>query len=173
MPGPWPWLARKFDFNFPAGKYPDLIERLRGTPARLEERIRSIRPDILTRREGDTWTIQENVGHLLDVEALWSGRLDDFLAEKDGLRAADLTHRRTNEADYNNSPIETLLDAYRSERMQLVDRLESLEAETFGRTARHPRLKTPMRLVDSCLFAADHDDYHLARITELARKLQA
>ena len=34
MPTPWPWFERKFDFGFPVEKYPDIIERLRGTPAR-------------------------------------------------------------------------------------------------------------------------------------------
>jgi hypothetical protein len=33
----------------------------------------------------------------------------------------------------------------------------------------HPRLGTPMRLVDMMFFVAEHDDHHLATITELAR----
>jgi hypothetical protein len=31
----------------------------------------------------------------------------------------------------------------------------------------HPRLQQPMRLIDHALFVAEHDDHHLARITEL------
>ena len=30
-------------------------------------------PEVLTRREGDSWSIQENVGHLADVERLVRG----------------------------------------------------------------------------------------------------
>jgi hypothetical protein len=37
------------------------------------------------------------------------------------------------------------------------------------RTALHPRLKRPMRLVDLCFFVAEHDDHHLATVTRLAR----
>jgi hypothetical protein len=39
-------------------------------------------------------------------------------------------------------------------------------------SALHPRLKTPMRIIDLFLFVAEHDDHHLARITELARLIK-
>jgi hypothetical protein len=35
------------------------------------------------------------------------------------------------------------------------------------RTGLHPRLNQPMRVIDLILFIAEHDDHHLARITEL------
>jgi len=44
-----------------------------------------------------------------------------------------------------------------------------LEPESFARVAIHPRLNIPMRLVDMLYFQAEHDDYHLARISELVR----
>ena len=169
MPGKVPWFERKFDFGFPAGKYPDIIERLRGTPARVEERLRSFSPDGLTRRKGDTWSIQENVGHLLDVEPLWAGRLDDILAGMEVMRAADLTNRKTHEANHNAASIDTLTTSFRKARERFVTRLEGLAEEAFALSAGHPRLQQPMRLVDLCLFAAEHDDYHLARMTELSR----
>ncbi len=173
MPGKHPWFERKFDFAFPAGKYPDIVERLRGTPVRVEEMIRAIPADILTRRLDDTWSIQENVGHLLTVERLWSGRLDDISAGKETMREADLTNRATHEANYNATPIDTLLASFRTTRSEFVASLDALEPEVFGRSAIHPRLQQPMRLVDLCLFVADHDDYHLARITELHRTLRS
>ena len=37
------------------------------------------------------------------------------------------------------------------------------------RAAHHPRLDKPMRLIDMVFFAAEHDDQHLASITELRR----
>ena len=42
-----------------------------------------------------------------------------------------------------------------------------LDASPFVRTISHPRLKTPMRLVDHLYFVAEHDDHHLSRIWEL------
>ncbi len=168
-----PWSERRFEFKFPVGVYPEFIERLRGTPARLEDRIREIAPTLLTRREGDRWSIQENAGHLLDLEALTQGRLDDFERGVAILRAADMTNRATFEARHNEKPIDAILAAFRAERTRLVDRLERLEAAGFARTAVHPRLDVPMRLIDMIDFQAHHDDFHLATITELKRAFSA
>ncbi len=170
MPGKQPWFERKFDFTYSVERYPDIIERLRGTPVRVEELIQPIPLESLTRRDADTWSIQENVGHLLDLEPLWTGRLDDFQSGKETLREADLTNRKTHQANHNSAAIDVLTGFFRAARHRFVDALEALDDNAFSQTALHPRLKTPMRLVDLCLFTADHDDYHLARITALTRK---
>src|ERR1700722_16791265 len=68
------WFEHKFDFGFPVELYPEIIERLRGTPARIEERLSDVPPALLTRRDGDKWSIQENIGHLLDLDELFAGR---------------------------------------------------------------------------------------------------
>jgi hypothetical protein len=39
----------------------------------------------------------------------------------------------------------------------------------FARSAIHPRLNIPMRLVDFVFFEAEHDDYHFTRINELLK----
>jgi len=161
------WIDRTFSFDFPSGLHPEIIERLRGTPARIEYRLRDVPADILTLREGETWSIQENVGHLIEVEFLFVGRLDDFAAGAGVLRPADMTNKRTFAAEYNECSLGNVLEEFRKVRAALVGRLEVLEPELFGRTSLHPRLKVPMRLVDSLYFQAEHDDYHLARITEL------
>ena len=50
MPGKFAWFERKFSFDFPVGKYPDIVERLRGTPVRVEERVLSFPPEELHAR---------------------------------------------------------------------------------------------------------------------------
>jgi hypothetical protein len=45
-----------------------------------------------------------------------------------------------------------------------------MDPAAFSRTALHPRLGTPMRLLDHVLFIAEHDDHHLARISWLLRR---
>lgn len=171
MPARLRWTDRRWRFDEPVEFYPDQLERLRGTPARLEEAVAGLSRDVLTRREAEgTWSIQENVGHIFDVDALPMGRLDDYLANKPTLRAADMGNRTTHEANYNGRPIETVLRDVREARAALLARLESLSDADFARSSQHPRLGVPMRLVDMCRFQADHDDYHLARITELKRK---
>ncbi|HUU83586.1 MAG TPA: DinB family protein [Phycisphaerae bacterium] len=167
-----PWIERTFDFGFPVQLHHEMLERLRGTPARIEERVRGLPPDVLTQRPASgPWSIQENVGHLLNVEALFLGRLDDYDAGVEVLRPADMSNRKTHEAKHNERPIESILTAFRQERGKLVGRLEQLDPDRFGQTIHHPRLDKPMRIVDMMYFLAEHDDYHLARVTELLAEL--
>lgn len=165
------WTDRTFSFDFPSDIYPELMERLRGTAARLDERVRPLPRNTLTVRDGVKWSIQENAGHLMDLEELWMGRVEDFMAGAETLRAADLTNQKTHDANHNAQDVEAILAGFRVERLALIKQLESLEPKDFARTALHPRLNQPMRLCDSMSFTAEHDDYHLARITELVQQI--
>ena len=124
----------------------------------------------MTRRDGDKWSIQEQAGHLLDIGELEMKRLDEFEAGRDTLSAADMTNHLTHEADHNANSIENILRDFRKERMAFVARLDSYDEEFVSRTALHPRLKTPIRVIDLAFFIAEHDDHHLARISELKRQ---
>jgi len=161
------WFERKFDFSFPVELYSNLRVRIAGTPARLEELLRQISQEQLLRKLGGTWSIQENAGHLLDLEPLWLARVEDFLAAVETLTAADLTNQKSHQANHNARPVGEILVEFRAARVNLVKRLERLPPALFARTALHPRLKTPMRLVDHMYFVAEHDDHHLARIWEI------
>lgn len=168
-----PWIQRRFKFDLPLSMFPNVLERLRGTPARIEERIKGLIPGLLTRREGEAWSIQENIGHLIEVEGLWHGRLDDFANGLETLRPADMENRRTYEADYNSKSMDEILAEFRTERGLLVNRLEALEEPAIRRPALHPRLNQPMRILDMMVFIAEHDDHHLARISEMIRASSA
>ena len=168
---PLPWFERTFSFNLPLKMYPNIIERLRGTPARMEDRLGSLPREILTRRDGDNWSIQEHAGHLLDLGALDLARLDDYAAGSESLRPADLDNRRTYEANHNADAIENILRAFRAERSEFVRRLEEFDEAFVERTALHPRLNMQMRVMDFAFFVSEHDDHHLARMTELIQKL--
>jgi hypothetical protein len=163
------WIEREFDFHLPVGVFPCVLERLRGTPARLEELARSLSPEMLTERRGGKWSAQEHVGHLYDLDELHEARLEDYARGLEVLRAADMTNRKTEEAGHNSARLEDLLALFRSARESFVRRLETMTEEEVGRSALHPRLNKQMRVVDLALFVAEHDDHHLASITELSR----
>jgi hypothetical protein len=165
----WPWIQRTFTFEFPVGKFPDLIERVRGTPARIEERIANVSQKRLTHREGNSWSILQNVGHLLDLGNLPQRRIEQILAGEDVLIAADMSNKKTHQAGHNQRDPAELLAAFRAERQQLVATMEGLNEADWGKSALHPRIKQPMRIVDIAYFDAEHDDYHLARMGELIR----
>lgn len=164
------WLTRSWSFDFPPDLYQEIIERLRGTPLRLEAAVAGLDPASLTRRLAYDWSIQENVGHIGDLDVLFDGRIDDFLSDVEVLRPADMSNQATNDANHNARPIEEVLDGVRSSRENLVERLEGLAPTDYARSAYHERLDIRMRLVDQCVFQAAHDDYHLAIITALKRE---
>ena len=166
-----PWFSRRFTFDVEPSLYPNLVERLRGTPARLEERLRGRNVATLTTRLDDRWSIQENAGHLLDLEALWSARLDDFEAGVNRLRPADLGNRATDGANHNAGVIADVLVSFRRARESMVRRLDAYDDAFIVRSALHPRLNQEMRVIDHVLFVAEHDDHHLATITALLREL--
>src|SRR5579883_2863244 len=83
------WFERTFEFTFPVDQFPNLCARLRGTPARLEEMVRGVSRERMTRRPGDKWSAQEHAGHLADLEPLWLSRVDDFLVAGDTLTRSE------------------------------------------------------------------------------------
>ena len=104
---------------------------------------------------------------MLDLESLWLARLEDYAGPRGELTPADLTNRKTDEAHHNARPLESLLAEFRAARATLLKRVDELDPSLLARTLPHPRLKTPMRLLDHLYFVAEHDDHHLARIWEL------
>ena len=163
------WTERTFSFDFPAGVFPGIVERLRGTPVRIASLIEHVPQARLTAQPGGAWSVHQHIGHLDDLDALDRTRLDEYLRGEPQLSAADMTNRRTHEAGYNDVPADELLNRFGIHRGELIARLEGLEMDQVTRTALHPRLKVPMRLVDWLYFVAEHDDHHVARIRELVR----
>ncbi len=161
------WFKRKFDFAFEQNIFPSIIERLEGTPILLEHKIRQIPSGKLAVKYNNSWSIKENIGHLIDIEPLWEGRLDDVLSGEEYMRPADLENKKTDEAGHNETEINDLLNAFSEARKPILRKLKNLTEKQVYQFALHPRLKKPMRIMDLFLFVAEHDDHHLARITEL------
>ena len=162
------WFKRQFPVIEDNGILPLIIERLSGTPARMEEIISQFKPDLLTRRIGEKWTIKEEAGHLSDMEPLWYGRLEDLQSGLAELRATDLTNQRTHTANHNATEISVLLLEFRKQRERFVKTLMGLKDEQLLNRSLHPRLRTPMRIIDLAYFVAEHDDHHLAGIREIS-----
>ena len=93
--------------------------------------------------------------------------MDDFITGSDQLSVADLSNRKTDEANHNAHKLEEILMAFRTGRSKFMNKLDGVDKSLLGRALVHPRLKQPMRLVDHLYFVAEHDDHHLARIWEL------
>ena len=161
------WFDRKFEFAFPVELFPNLVVRLRGTPARIEEIMHNRSRRSLTQKPNGKWSAQEHAGHLLDLEPLWAARVEDYVAGSAQLSVADLSNRKTDEANHNARDLEEILAGFRKARTALASRAAEIDLALHSRVIPHPRLKQPMRFVDHLYFVVEHDDHHLAKIWEL------
>lgn len=162
------WFERKFDFSYEQNIFPSIVERLDGTFIRLRSKLEKIPSELLEIKPDEKWSIKENIGHLIDLEPIWHQRLDDIMQGKEYLCSADLENKKTHFAKHNTTPIESLLTQFQEIRNITLTKLKDLKEEDVYRSALHPRLKTPMRTMDLFLFVAEHDDHHLARVSEIA-----
>lgn len=159
-----PWVERKFNFNNQAEIFPFILERFRGTPARLEEITKNLPEEVLTFKPNGKWSIKEHAGHLFDLEELGELRLTDFLNRKEILSPADITNKKTSEAGYNSRPLKDILSDFRNAREHLASRLAKLTKEEISFISIHPRLKQKMNIADWIYFMAEHDDHHLLTV---------
>lgn len=168
---PTKWIDRTFDFSFQENIFPLILERLWGTPLRLREKLSAIPIEIQLIQPDGKWSILENIGHLTDLEALWQMRLQDILHGKEVMTAWDVTNAKTTHANHNAKTAATLIAEFSAARNQTLAQLNSLQEEDIYKFALHPRLQTPMRIMDLFLFVAEHDDYHLATISSIYKTL--
>ena len=169
-----PWFTRSFPFPVSAELIPNIAIRLRGTPARLEELLRGIDPELAKAQLEGNWSIQEHVGHLGDIEPLWLSRVEDYVSGSSELTPTDLQNKRTDAANHNAQPLDETLRKFRDARETLLRRVEAADIASMTSSIPHPRLRIPMGLADHLYFVAEHDDHHLATIHSLLamRKLQ-
>lgn len=162
------WFDRKFPLITDNGIFPCILERLEGTPARLKEKIAKITGN-LTFSEKGKWSIQKEIGHLIDLEPLWLERALQIINGQTDLVKADLTNQKTHEAGHDLEKIGALLTRFEKERDKFMLALRQISEQDLEKSAIHPRLGTPMKLIDLAFFVAEHDDHHLAQITFLGK----
>ena len=156
------WTSRTFTFNLPLEAFRAVVDRLRGTAGRAAE-FSEVSEELLSRRWKERWSAKENLGHLADLQQLDEQRLREYLAGAVALSAADPANHVTEAACHNQVPIVRLVERLRASRLELVRKLEALTEDEIARTAFHPRLQQPMRLLDWAYFVAEHDDHHLSQ----------
>lgn len=165
------WVEKKFVFDLSQEKFSFILNRLTETPDKIEQLVYSVSPEILKRKINNKWSIQEHIGHIIDLEELHEGRIDDFIEGAEVLRAADMTNKKTHEANHNNKDFAELLQELNITREKFIKRLEELDDKVLSHVSIHPRLNQPMRPIDMAQFVAEHDDHHINSIIELTEQL--
>lgn len=163
-----PWIERCWSFELsPELDSPAIVARLATAPERAFHLVEDLPTSVQLRRPGGAWSIRTHLGHLTDLEPLFAARIDDLLAGHPELTAWT-GNEDTDVAGHEARTAHQLCRAFRDARVATLRKLDSLAPAAFGRAAHHPRLDRSLRLVDVCLFHAEHDDHHLDRVRELA-----
>ena len=165
------WFDKKFQFELLQEKYDIVLNQLIETPEKISLLISSLPEDILSKRVNDKWSIKENVGHLIDLEELHDGRIDDFIDGKQMLRSADLKNKKTEKADHNSKKLEELLEQFKKVRKNFVERLKVLDKKVLANSSIHPRLNQTMRPIDMAKFVLEHDEHHIQTIKDLINNI--
>lgn len=161
------WFDRTFDFNYGVEAYPSLVQRLRDAPAAYSREAASLSKELLEVQPDGKWSIKENIGHLVLLEDLWRGR---FRAMQSGIQTmppADLSNAQTRSAGFNEVLLYKLLSRFEQTRRNTLQFLDGLTESELESSAIHPRLQTPMRIIDLMMFVAEHDAHHLWTIQEI------
>jgi uncharacterized damage-inducible protein DinB len=161
-----PWFERKFPPIEDNGLFPTILERLDGTSARLTDKMTRLNLDLSHSKEGK-WSIKKEIGHLVDLEPLWHERAQQILRGESQMLIADLTNQKTHQTNHDDFSVSDLIKSFKKERHKLMKILQNINDDDLEKEAIHPRLGTPMRIIDLAFFVAEHDDHHLAQITFL------
>ncbi len=158
------WFEKKFDEDIPDDRFDDIYANVIKTPGRLREAIAGVDKAILTASLNEKWSIQENIGHLLDIEPLWIRRVNDIISELPVMRSADIKNLKTHFAEHNNNDAQTLINDLETSRNRWFPLLKDFNDEDRAKTSKHPRLEKPMNLLYLMHFISEHDEHHLATI---------
>jgi hypothetical protein len=161
-----PWFERNLKFGYPAEMLPFFLERLSGTILRIEFKVKGISDEILSTRLDGKWSVKQTIGHLSEVDAIASKRIDEMIAGAEVMSPAVFEPQ-----DYNPWPIEKVLEQFRANRNLNLEKYKSLKPEDLVKSAIHPRLKVPMTPVDLAWFDAEHDDHHLVGMHGIINQL--
>lgn len=161
------WFERKFAFQGLEGTLPGIIERLKYTPDRALIKLQQVPKEVLTQKNKNAWSMLEHIGHLDDLEPIWIERVKNIINGDKHLAPADLQNTTTHQAGHNKQELSKIVDRFREKRNEFISLCLNSGEIAEQKSALHPRLNTPMRIIDICYFVAEHDDHHLACIEEL------
>jgi uncharacterized damage-inducible protein DinB len=146
------------------------IEQAENGPKRLAAAISGV-PDSVLRfspAQGK-WSILQIVGHLADVEIVYSYRLRQMLADKTPVIApVDQDDWAKNLGYLETSPAE-LVAQFGVNRHHNLRLLRRLKATDLAKGARHPEMDRPMTVEDLVRRFVSHDANHISQIEQLKK----
>lgn len=163
------WNEINFATGTEFGKLPMILERLAGTPARIEDKIQRYPVQYLTEPPITGWSVQEHIGHILLLEKVWTLRIKEILDKKTELSGNIITENEFADNKFNEQNAAELLASFRIKRERMCYKISEVSPEEAALSSMHPRLKQLMTITDLAFFVCEHDDYHLSKMSEILR----
>ena len=161
------WLERQHTFGLPVGMLPFYLERMDGTYARLQAKVKGVYESILSNKLDGKWSVKQNIGHLAEVDEISLICIEEMLNGLSPMTSAVFENKQ----DFNAQSIETVLNYFLKSRQESLNRFKRLTDVELTKSSVHPRFKVLMTPVDLAWFHAEHDDHHLVRINEILAAL--
>lgn len=121
----------------------------------------------------DKWCILEIVGHLADVEIVFSHRLRQILADQEATIAPIDQDAWAGKLGYMQEHLGDLLARYQIDRKANVRLLRRIKMGDLERSAYHPELKQPVTLAALVDRIVAHSASHLQQIERLKQQAKA
>ena len=143
-----------------------LLQALAATPADLRRLLTHPVPNAVPQPPPGTWTSQEVVQHLLDVEARYRERLERIVVEE----TPPVPLIQPPQAGYGDGAgLPDLIEAFAHARAETLDFLKGLPSGAWQRRAIHPSWgERTLRVFVQRL--VDHDTEHLNQLAALKQR---
>lgn len=138
-----PWFERNLELGKPTEMLPFYLERLEGTIARIQAKVKDLDDKTLSEKFNGKWSIKQQIGHLAEVDAIANKRLDEMVAGVSPMSPAVFEPQ-----DYNPWPIEKVISFFTESRLKNLRKYYSLAQTDLMKSSQHPRLKVQMTPVD-------------------------
>lgn len=140
-------------------------------PRRLAAAVSGLSDKVLRYKPSpEKWCILELLGHLADVELVYSYRLRQMLADKNPVIAPIDQDEWARTLGYLQAAPAELIAQYGLNRHHNLRLLRKIGLDDLKRSAYHPERKAHMTVEELVLRLADHDTNHIAQIEDLKQK---
>jgi len=146
-------------------EFRDNVRRLVEFPQHLSRVIGALTDAQLSFKPTNEWSVIENIGHLIDIDELYVGRVDRILAEERPEFPRFEPDPIVVAKGYQQMNGHALLQQFIATRQATIDGLSTIEPDELDRAGVHAVYgeMTLRRLVEQL---ANHDQKHLVQIHE-------
>lgn len=141
------------------------LDTLAAFPAALQQQLHGHSDTALRHRPAGEWSSIENVGHLIDIEAIWMGRFQQMLSTENPTFLPADVDEMVRQHDYQHKDLANLLHTFAELRVATIGFLRGLKPLHLERPGIHP-LRGPMTVASGIGIMANHDRLHSAQIAK-------